>query len=110
MKKRVLLITLGVIMILSALSLFTLFLMSLNENGNVFYLVGSLTSMCVMVYCFINANRFNEPDPYASIKPLGEKKENFLETNNAMIKEYNQTEKTKERLHMLELAGSANKE
>ena len=111
MKKRILFTASGFVTILLTIVLFYLFLTSLNDGGNLFYFAGALISLVVMVFSFVKANKPIPVAPYVpQVDPGDEKKGGILEANNDMIKEYNKTEKAKERLRMLELAGSANNE
>lgn len=112
----------GLVLCLGGIYLMYLFIISINTNSNIFFLIGSLVSIAAGVFLLLFAQKSDTmilkragkeeaenkfvPEPITEMK-ADEGTEKQLEQKNAMIKDWEKTNETKQRLRMLEMQASA---
>jgi hypothetical protein len=87
--------------------LFYLFLISLNENGNLTYLIGFLLAFGAGIYLFIQVTK-DSPSKNTTITAAvsQEASEKAFATKTNLIKEYERIDNQRNKMKMLEAAGS----
>lgn len=112
---------LGIVLTLGGIFVMYLYINSLNTTPNIVFLVGSLAMVGGAVYLFILAGKSDtvilkragdlKPDTEPVITPVAtDPGASKLAENNKMLRDWEKTNETKERLRMLEMSASAGEE
>ena len=103
-----LLLTAGGIALSGACVIFLyLALLSLNDEGNIFLFLASFLSCGSAVYLFIRATKDPKQTASIIIPPSQITNQTPLEKNNKLDSEWDNTNKAREKLKMLEISASA---
>ncbi len=114
---------LGLALTLGGVYVMFLYIISLDTNINILFLVGSLLLIAAGIFFLIRAGkadtviltRTSKEEKDIKIEPVviqkkDESLENKIEQNNTMLADWKKTKETQQRLKMLEMSASSNNE